>query len=121
MRFLSNRLGPWIDPRVMQVKVADVEAYLRRRGWAPVASPRSQMQLFKGPAADDGESIVQALPTAEQGSDYVQRLIDVITNLAVIEDRYAVEVLNDILVAAGAGHDGVGLSAVSGVPGKQPT
>ena len=38
-RFLSNRLAPWVDPRVKRVKVADVkayfsetvEAYVRRR------------------------------------------------------------------------------------------
>jgi hypothetical protein len=48
---------------------------------------------------DDGEPLVQMVPAAEQGSDYVQRVIEVVTNLAVIEDRYAVEVLNDIIAA----------------------
>ncbi|HYT88291.1 MAG TPA: hypothetical protein VEL76_06195 [Gemmataceae bacterium] len=120
MTFLSNRLAPWIDPRVKLVKVPDVETYLRRRGWEPVASPRPQMLLFKGPTGDDGEPIVQALPAAEVGSDYTQRIIEVLTNLAVVEDRYAVEILNEILEAGETGDNGVGRTVSPGVPEKQP-
>jgi len=96
-QFLSNRLTPWIDPRVASVRVPQIQAYLLQRGWKAQPSPRSQVLLFVGPQADDGEPIVQAVPAPERGSDYTQRIVDVITNLALLEDRYAVEILSDIL------------------------
>ncbi|MCI0455506.1 MAG: hypothetical protein L0Z62_00835 [Gemmataceae bacterium] len=117
MTFLSNQLAPWVDPRVKFVKVAALKAYLLRQKWEEVASPRSQMLLFKGPVGDDGEPIIQAVPSAERGSDYTQRVIDLITNLAVIEDRYAVEVLNDILQGEHEdGHAQPGSSTAKGLP-----
>lgn len=100
MIFLSSHLAPWIDPRVRSVRVVDVQIYLLRRGWKPRPSSRPQMLLFEGPPADDGEPLLQAVPATESGSDYVQRIIDVITNLSVLEDRYAVDILNDVLMAA---------------------
>lgn len=100
MIFLTNHLAPWIDPRVRGVRVADVQAYLLRRGWKLRPSPRPQLLLFEGPPADDGEPLLQAVPSSESGSDFVQRIIDVITNLSVLEDRYAVEILNDMLMPA---------------------
>lgn len=97
MNYLSNRLAPWIDPRVLSVRVADLESYLLRNGWKPRPSPRPQMLWFEEPTDDGGKPIIQAVPSAERGSDYPQRVIEVITNLALLEDRYAVEVLNDVL------------------------
>jgi hypothetical protein len=37
------------------------------------------------------------VPANESGSDYRDGIVRVITNLAALEDRYAVDVLNDIL------------------------
>ena len=105
--------NPWIDPRVQAVRAADAQAYLRRHGWKPKPFPRPQVLLFEGPPADDGEPIVQMVPASEGGSDYLQCIINLITSLALLEDRYAVEVLNDMLqqnpqesAPAPAGKDG---------------
>ena len=89
--------NPWIDPRVQAVRAADAQAYLRRHGWKPKPFPRPQVLLFEGPPADDGEPIAQVVPASEGGIDYLQCIINLITNLALLEDRYAVEVLNDML------------------------
>jgi hypothetical protein len=37
------------------------------------------------------------VPLLEQARDYPQRVIELITGLAHVEDWYAVEILNDIL------------------------
>jgi hypothetical protein len=42
------------------------------------------------------------VPLLEQARDYAQRIIELITDLALAEGRYAVEVLNDILQQANA-------------------
>jgi hypothetical protein len=96
------KFSPWIDPRVEQVHVPAARSYLLSHGWKLKASPRPQVLLFEGPLDDDGEPIVLLLPATERtakerGSDYYQRIIELITSLASIEDRYAVDVLNDIL------------------------
>jgi hypothetical protein len=127
MSFLSNRLTPWIDPRIFAVRVAQVESYLLRHGWKRRPSPRPQLLFFEGPQADDGEPILQPVPSAERGSDYVQRIVEVITNLALIEDRYAVEVLNEILQSvpgelspSPVTPDGTNRAGASGLPEPKP-
>jgi hypothetical protein len=92
-----NDLGRWVDPRVCSVRVADVRAYLLQRGWRQKPYPRPELLVFEGPTADDGEPIVQVLPSGEELADYRQRLIELITALAVIEDRSAADVLADLL------------------------
>ena len=106
--------NPWIDRRVEKVRVPQVLAYLRGRGWEPKPFPRPQVLLFTGPPDDDGRPIVQMVPADEQGGDYLQCIIDLITNLAVIEDRPAVEVLDDILRQADRARPN---GAVPGKPG----
>jgi hypothetical protein len=92
-----NDLGRWVDPRVRSVRVADVRSYLLHHGWRPKAYPRPELLLFEGPTADNGEPIVQVLPSDEQFADYQQRLVELISALAVIEDRPAADVLADLL------------------------
>ena len=77
----------WVDPRVQQVKVADVQRYLSKRGWKNKPFPRPELLVFEGPRDDYGKPIVQVLPSAEDYADYRQRLIELITALAVIEGR----------------------------------
>ena len=113
MSYLSNHLAPWIDPRVRSVRVAEVEAYLLRRGWKAAPSPRTQVRCFEGPPDSTDEPPVLAMPSAERGSDYVQRIIELLTDLALLEDRYAGDVLTDILQPATPasprnGQEGVG-------------
>jgi hypothetical protein len=118
---MLNGLRRWVDPRVQIVRVADVQSYLRRRGWAQRAAPRPQQLAFEEPAGSpDGQAIVY-LPASEHFADYPQRILEVITELAEIEDRYAVDVLNDILKQPGHGEpNGAAQAAAQGaeVTGK---
>jgi hypothetical protein len=94
---MLNELRRWVDPRVKGVRVTDVRAYLQRRGWTARSAPRPQQLAFEQPAGSPDERAVIYLPSSEQFVDYPQRVLEVITELAEIEDRYAVDVLNDIL------------------------
>ncbi len=88
--------NPWIDPRVAQVRSADARGYLQRRGWK-LLSPESEPLLsFEGPPSHGSGTLVN-VPTKEQARDYTQRIIELVTDLALAEDRYAVDILNDIL------------------------
>jgi hypothetical protein len=88
--------NPWIDPRIVQVRPAAAQAYLRQRGWKPLTTGQPNLLRFEGPPGKDGSPTVQ-VPLLEQGRDYPQRVIELITDLALAEERYAVEVLDDIL------------------------
>lgn len=87
----------WIDPRVQQVKIADMQRYLLSHGWKRQPHPRTQAIFFEGPLDDFGKPIIQMLPASEEMVDCRQRIIEVITALAVIEDRSAISVLEDVL------------------------
>jgi hypothetical protein len=87
--------NPWIDPRVAQVRPAGAEAYLLRHGWLRLPDSGTMLH-FEGPPGG-GEGPAVWLPLQEQARDYTQRVIELITDLALAEDRYAVDVLNDIL------------------------
>jgi hypothetical protein len=88
--------NPWIDPRVAQVRSAAAQAYLRLHGWNPLPPDQPHLLLFEGPPGGE-DSLTEQVPLLEQGRDYTQRVIELITDLALAEDRYAVDVLNDIL------------------------
>ena len=77
--------------------MADVQAYLRGRSRVPRPASRPQQLAFEGPPGTPEGPAVLYLPSSEQFADYPQRILEVITELAEIEDRYAVDVLNEIL------------------------
>jgi hypothetical protein len=105
---MRNELRRWVDPRVTSVRVADVKSYLLRRHWAPLPAPRPYQLAFQEPQGGADGPAVLYVPSSEQFSDYPQRILEVVTELAEIEDRYAVDVLNDILRQASDGKpDGV--------------
>lgn len=89
--------NPWIDHRVTQVRVAPAREYLLRHGWEPLDTADTAITLFAGPVADSGRRVTQVLPLSEQGDDYVEAIVRLITNLAILEDRPAVEVLEEML------------------------
>ena len=91
------KTNPWIDPRVETVRVANARDYMLRHGWSPQPFPRSQVSLFAGPLDDSGVPIELVVPTTENSSDYAQRLIELITSLARIEDRSTSAVLDEML------------------------
>ena len=75
---------------------AAAQAYLREHGWKLLPTEQPNLLPFTGPSDGDASPTVH-VPVLEQARDYPQRIIELITDLALAEGRYAVEVLNDIL------------------------
>lgn len=92
----------WIDPRVAQVTVDAVRSYLSQHGWTLQPFPGSELLVFGGPVDEEGEPIELVLPSSERMRDYRMRVEDLIGSLGALEDRYAGDVLNDILQAGAA-------------------
>jgi hypothetical protein len=88
--------NPWIDPRIVQVRSAAVQIYLRARGWKPLPAEQPNLLPFQE-GSDAEESRTVHVPLLEQARDYPQRMIELVTELALAEGRYAVDVLNDLL------------------------
>jgi hypothetical protein len=53
--------------------------------------------VFEGPADDDGQPIVQVLPSSEQMRDFPQRVEELVAALSVLEDRPPSDILSDML------------------------
>lgn len=87
--------NPWIDPRVVQVRPTSARAYLLGHGWQALPIDQPNLLPFASPRGE--EDPVVLVPLREKGRDYPQRVIELVTDLALAENRYAVEVLNDIL------------------------
>jgi hypothetical protein len=95
--------NPWIDPRVIQVKASDAETYLLEHGWVRIKSAHANKHAFASSTDEKSASVVQ-VAQLEEASDFPQRMIELIGDLATIEDRYAGDVLSDILHAKSAGN-----------------
>jgi hypothetical protein len=87
----------WMDPRLASVRVADVQAYLRSRGWKPVQADAPHVLVFQEPTVAEDGPLYQWLPDSEQRRDYIQCIYELMAAIAEIEDRYAGDVLTDIL------------------------
>lgn len=87
----------WVDPRVERVTVEQMTSYLLRRGWRLQPPSRPEALIFEGPMADDGRPLELFVPASERFRDYRLRITDQIGTLAMLENRWAVDVLNDIL------------------------
>jgi hypothetical protein len=92
----------WVDPRIDRVTVANVRTYLLNKGWRLQPYPGPELLVFEGPRDDDGEPILQVLPSSERLRDYRMRVGDLIAALSVIEGRPAVDILTDMLTGAQA-------------------
>ncbi len=88
--------NPWIDPRVLQVRPAAAQAYLHGHGWTLLPQEQPNFLSFRAASGSDDRPTVH-VPVLEHARDYPQRVIELITDVALAESRYAVEVLNDIL------------------------
>jgi hypothetical protein len=87
----------WVDPRVDQVRVANAQSYMLRNGWKRRPYPRPELLVFEGPLDDDGNEIIQVIPSSERAGDYRLRVVQLIDALSVFEDRSCVAILNDLL------------------------
>lgn len=89
--------NPWIDPRILQVRPEAVRAYLLAHGWlylGPAIMP--DMLMFDTPQPrDDKPNVI--LPLKLEHGSQIQRLIELIADVALYEDRYAGDVLTDML------------------------
>ncbi len=88
--------NPWIDPRVAQVRSQAVQAYLVQHGWKRMEANQPHFLPFAGPTASKNPSVIR-VPLRKQARDYPERVIELVTDLALVEGRYAVEVLNELL------------------------
>lgn len=89
--------NPWIDPRIVQARPEAAQAYLRTHGWkllGPAANP--MLLLFEGPG-DGTDAPAVLVPVQLDDGPMLQRMIDLVADLARFEDRWAVDVLRDIL------------------------
>jgi hypothetical protein len=89
--------NPWIDPRILQVRPEAVQAYLLSHGWeylGPADVPEWLMFDTPQPRGDKPNVL---LPLKLDDGVSVQRLIDLVGEVALHEDRWAVDVLNDML------------------------
>lgn len=87
----------WIDPRITQVRPEMAQNYLLSRGWkllGPAANP--VMLMFEAPGGGDNAPTV-LLPLRIDDGSLLQRMIDLAAELSRFEDRWAVDVLSDIL------------------------
>jgi hypothetical protein len=87
----------WVDPRIRLVRPEGVRSYLLGRGWKLQPYPGPELLVFGGPTDDDGEPIVQVVPSSERMSDFSLRVEELVAALSVLEDRPAADVLTDIL------------------------
>ncbi len=87
----------WVDPRIRSVRVAGVRSYLLGRGWKLQAYPGPELLVFEGPVDDDGEPIIQVIPSSEDMRDFSLRVDELIGALSIFEDRPAGQILTDIL------------------------
>lgn len=89
--------NPWIDPRILQVRPEAVQAYLLAKGWeylGPALAP--SLLMFDTPSPRGDKPNVLLPLKLEHGSD-IQRLIELVSDVALHEDRWAVDVLSDML------------------------
>jgi hypothetical protein len=90
--------NPWIDPRVTKIDPKAAEAYLLAHGWkllGPAANP--DLVRFKGPG-EGGNVPLVLLPLELDAGPLLQRMIDLVGEIARVEDRWAADVITDILM-----------------------
>ncbi len=101
-------MNPWVDPRLKDVRPEQARAYLLAHHWALKPFPRPEVWVFEGPPDDDGRPIRLFVPSSPAGSDYLQRMYEAVTALAILEDRHAADVLTEMLAAADGAPTGNG-------------
>jgi len=93
--------NPWIDPRIVRLGPAEAKDYLVRHGWkslGPASNPI--LEMFEGPGEGEESEAVLVPLKADQGP-MLQRMIDLVSELARFEDRWAVDVLSEMLQPSG--------------------
>jgi hypothetical protein len=87
----------WLDPRLFTVRVPQIQAYLLEKRWQPVTPDRPGMLVFQEPVVSEQGPLYQFVPKEEGEESYPAQVYQLLAALAEIEDRYAGDVLTDIL------------------------
>jgi hypothetical protein len=87
----------WVDPKIRQVRLAGVTAYLEGRGWHPVPNPNPHLLRFEAPEDGSAPAAFQMVPASDSLDDFLQSITYFITTLSEIEDRHPDDILDDIL------------------------
>src|SRR5437867_3006698 len=90
--------NPWIDPRIEQVRPEDAQVYLKRTGWKSVGLASDPALLRYERMDENPDAPTLFVPVRVQDGASLQWMIDLVADLARYEDRWAVEVLRDILL-----------------------
>jgi hypothetical protein len=93
-------LNPWIDPRVAQLRPEVVRAFLMSHGWQEVGPAENPHLVRYEVAGDHRDAPTLFLPLGTDNGAALQWLIELIGELAVWEDRFAGDLLTDILQPA---------------------
>jgi hypothetical protein len=88
--------NPWIDPRILQARTEAAQAYLTRHGWKLVG-PAADPSLLRYEIEGDENTPTLFVPIRVDSGPGLQWMIDLVADLARFEDRWAVDVLHDIL------------------------
>jgi hypothetical protein len=86
----------WIDPRIVQARPEEARAYLARQGWKLVG-PASNPELLRYEIEGNESAPTLFVPIRVDAGPGLQWMIDLVADLAHFEDRWAVDVLNDML------------------------
>jgi hypothetical protein len=104
----------WVDPRIGQVRLANVRAYFLGRGWKLKPNPNPDLLRFEEPAKGKGRPFFQMVPSSDDFDAFRQRIMELITTLSEIENRHPVAVLEDML------RSDAGTAGANGAEGRQP-
>jgi hypothetical protein len=88
--------NPWIDPRIAQARPEDAQAYLTSRGWKLVG-PATNPELLRYEIEGNENAPTMFVPIRVGSGPALQWMIDLVADLAHFEDRWAADVLHDIL------------------------
>jgi len=101
--------NPWIDPRIGKVRAEDVLRYLTLHGWKLVG-PASDPNLLRYEIMENASAPTLFVPVRADDGPALSWTVELVGELARYEDRWAVDVLNDILsqAAGTAPPDGLG-------------
>jgi hypothetical protein len=88
---MNYQFNPWIDPRIEKVRLAQLERYLRKQGWRESDRKLTPLRAFRD-AQDNGVF----LPGTDD-EEFSRYAIDAVASLARAENRYAGDVLTDLL------------------------
>jgi hypothetical protein len=92
MRFRN----PWIDPRIVEARPEDAEVYLTRHGWKRIG-PATNPELLRYEIEGNANAPTVFVPLRVGSGPGLEWMIELVADLARFEDRWAVDVLHDIL------------------------